>query len=61
MLPAVMPAFLFLAGWHLLAGIAYGGLGIETKGLSFEPIDRVPEGRRLAEPSADHGFRRWTR
>ena len=39
MLPAVLPAFLFLAGWYLLAGLAYGLIGIETKGLTFEEID----------------------
>ena len=39
MLPAVMPAFLFLAGWYVLAGVAYGLIGIETKGLTFEEID----------------------
>jgi MFS transporter, putative metabolite:H+ symporter len=53
MLPAVMPAFLYLAGWYALAGIAYGFVAIETKGLSFDQIDakleagtirhRVPE------------------
>jgi putative MFS transporter len=39
MLSAVMPAFLFLAGFYAVAGIAYGFVGIETKGLSFEEID----------------------
>jgi MFS transporter, putative metabolite:H+ symporter len=48
MLPAVMPAFLFLAGWYALAGFAYGVLGIETMGLSFEEIDALLEKRRAA-------------
>jgi len=33
------PAFLYLAGWYLLAGIVYYFVGIETKGRSIEQID----------------------
>ncbi|HYA07672.1 MAG TPA: MFS transporter [Xanthobacteraceae bacterium] len=33
------PAFLYLAGWYLLAGIVYYFVGIETKGRSIESID----------------------
>ncbi len=51
MLPAVMPAFLYLAGWYALAGIAYGLIGIETKGLSFEQIDAALEGKVAAPVS----------
>jgi MFS transporter, putative metabolite:H+ symporter len=45
MLPAVMPAFVFLGGWYALAGLAYGCFGIETKGRSFEEIDALLEKR----------------
>ena len=47
MLPAVMPAFLYLAGWYALAGIAYGFIGLETKGKSLEEIDEMLERRPL--------------
>jgi len=33
------PAFIYLAGWYLLAGIVYYFFGIETKGCSIEYID----------------------
>lgn len=36
---AILPAFLYLAGWFALAGIVYLALGIETKGRSFEEIE----------------------
>jgi len=45
--PAVMPAFLYLAFWFALAGLAYGVIGIETRGRSFAAIDRL-----LAAPPA---------
>ncbi len=48
MLPAIMPAFLYLAFWFALSGLAYGLLGIETKGRSFEEIDAILEARRGA-------------
>ena len=36
----VLPAFLYLASWFVLAGAVYLFLGIETKGRSIEEIDR---------------------
>jgi MFS transporter, putative metabolite:H+ symporter len=36
---AMVPAFLSLAGWFVLAGLVYAFLGFETKGRSFEEID----------------------
>ena len=33
------PAFIYLAGWYLLAGVVYYFFGIETKGRSIEYID----------------------
>jgi putative MFS transporter len=41
MLPAVVPAFGYLAFWFALAGLAYGLIGIETRGRSFEEIDSL--------------------
>jgi putative MFS transporter len=36
----IMPAFLYLASWFVLAGAVYLFLGIETQGRSIEQIDR---------------------
>jgi putative MFS transporter len=36
---AIVPSFIYLAGWSLLAGIAYAFIGFETKGRSIEEID----------------------
>ncbi|RAI58461.1 MFS transporter [Roseicella frigidaeris] len=36
----ILPAFLYLAAWFVLAGAVYLLLGIETKGRSIEAIDR---------------------
>ena len=41
MLPAVVPAFIYLAAWYLLSGLVYGLVGIETKGLSYAQIDSL--------------------
>lgn len=49
MLSAVMPAFLFLAGFYALAGIAYGFVGIETKGLTFGEIDAKLEATAIPQ------------
>ena len=38
---AIVPAFLYLAGWYVIAGIAYAFIGIETKGRSLDEIDRA--------------------
>jgi len=38
-LAAIVPSFIYLAGWSLLAGIAYAFIGFETKGRSIEEID----------------------
>ncbi|WP_338822849.1 MFS transporter [Bradyrhizobium septentrionale] len=37
---AIVPAFLYLAAWFVLAGAAFLVLGIETKGRSIEDLDR---------------------
>jgi putative MFS transporter len=36
----ILPAFLYLAAWFVLAGAVYLFLGIETAGRSIEEIDR---------------------
>src|SRR5690242_20063895 len=36
---AIMPCFIYLAAWSLLAGIAYAFIGFETRGKSIEEID----------------------
>lgn len=36
---AIVPAFIYLAGWYVLAGVVYYFFGIETKGRSIESID----------------------
>jgi MFS transporter, putative metabolite:H+ symporter len=36
---AIGPAFIYLAGWYVLAGVVYYFFGIETKGRSIEYID----------------------
>ena len=41
MLPAVVPAFAYLAFWYVLAGLVYGLVGIETKGRSYAEIDSM--------------------
>ncbi len=48
MVNSVVPALGYLAAWFVLAGIAYGVFGIETKGRSFEEIDQILEARRGA-------------
>jgi putative MFS transporter len=40
----IVPAFLYLAAWYVLAGLAYVLVGFETKGRSLEEIDRTLEG-----------------
>jgi putative MFS transporter len=47
---AIVPAFEFLAGWYVLAGIVYLFFGIEVKGRSFEAIDEQLTGA----PSVQH-------
>lgn len=39
MLPAMVPAFVYIVFWFAIAGLAYGLIGIETKGCSYEEID----------------------
>jgi len=46
-LASLGPAFLFFASWYILGAIAFWFIGFETKGRSFEEIDRA-----LATPSA---------
>lgn len=43
MLPAIVPAFIYLASWYVLSGLVYGVLGIETRGRSFAEIDKMLE------------------
>lgn len=40
----IVPAFVYLAAWYVLAGLAYVFVGFETKGRSLEQIDRALEG-----------------
>jgi putative MFS transporter len=42
----IIPAFLYLGAWLLLAGIIFGVFGIETKGRSIEEIDEQLERER---------------
>ena len=37
---AIIPSFIYLASWSVLAGLAYWFIGFETKGRSIEEIDR---------------------
>jgi len=41
----IVPAFLYLGGWELLTGIVYYFIGFETKGRTFEQLDK-----ELGEP-----------
>jgi putative MFS transporter len=46
---AIVPSFIYLASWSVLAGIAYAFIGFETRGRSIEEIDNrlaVERGRR---------------
>ena len=36
----IVPAFLYLAAWYVVAGVIYFFFGTETRGLSIEEIDR---------------------
>jgi MFS transporter, putative metabolite:H+ symporter len=36
----IVPAFVYLAAWYMLAGMVYLFFGMETKGRSIEAIDR---------------------
>ena len=40
-LAASVPAYCYLAGWFALAGLMYVFFAIETKGRSFETIERT--------------------
>jgi hypothetical protein len=44
-----LPAFSYLAGFFALAGFAYIFIGMETKGLSLETIERDLEASRTTE------------
>ena len=53
----ILPAFAYLAGWYLLAGVVYYFFGIETKGRSIEEINDqlvkpIPAGAREEPVSA---------
>ncbi|MGH9357827.1 MAG: MFS transporter [Terriglobia bacterium] len=39
----IVPAFLYLAAWYILAGLTYVFIGFETKGRSLEEIDQALE------------------
>jgi hypothetical protein len=43
MLPAIVPAFVYLALWYVLAGLIHGLIGIETRSRSFAVIDKMLE------------------
>lgn len=40
-LAAILPAFVYLAAWFLLAGLVFLVFGIETKGRSIEEVDEA--------------------
>jgi putative MFS transporter len=40
---AIVPAFLYLASWFVLAGLTYAFIGFETKGYSLEQIEQSLE------------------
>ena len=46
---ALLPSFLYLAGWFALAGFAYLFIGMETKGRSLETIEQALDGSHSAE------------
>ena len=48
-LDAIMPAFLYLASWFVMAGAVYFFLGIETQGRSIEEIDSSLKATAAAE------------
>ncbi len=43
---AIVPCFIYLASWSVLAGIAYAFIGFETRGKSIEEIDDQLESTR---------------
>jgi putative MFS transporter len=43
---ALLPSFLYLAGWFALAGFAYIFIGMETKGRSLETIEQALDAPR---------------
>lgn len=49
---AILPAFLYLAGWYALAGVVYLALGIETRGRSLEAIEAQLAAQVRARPAA---------
>jgi putative MFS transporter len=49
---AIVPSFIYLAGWSVLAGIAYAFIGFETRGRSIEEIDRGLAASRRADATS---------
>ena len=49
---AIPTAFIYFAGWYLLAGIVYSVFGLETKGRSFEAIEVTLEDEASAKSQA---------
>src|SRR5205085_4508111 len=51
---AIVPAFIYLGAWYLLAGMAYYFVGFETRGRSCEGIEvDLHSAARVAVTSAD--------
>lgn len=48
---AIPTAFIYFAGWYLLAGIVYAVFGMETKGRSFESIESTLEAETKSDAS----------
>ena len=46
---SIIPAYSYLAGWFVLAGLAYLFLGFETRGRSLEAIDDALDASRAAK------------
>jgi putative MFS transporter len=44
---AIVPAYSYLAGWYVLAGLVYVLFGMETRGRSFESIESELEASRI--------------
>ncbi|MFG1214569.1 MFS transporter [Xanthobacter flavus] len=51
-LDAVLPAFIYLAGWFVLVAVAFLVFGFETRGRSIEALDRELEGAGSAPRTA---------
>jgi putative MFS transporter len=42
----IVPAFIYLGGWYVVAGLVYGLFGMETRGRTIVQIDAALEGSK---------------